>query len=112
MAQVVADVGASADLIGRSGYSLLGAVVGATKGLEISRLRQVMPKQIFLVPGFGVQGGSADDTHACFDESGGGAVITASRSVLYAFEKASGDWQKAIECAALDMKQQVQAVME
>lgn len=109
VAQVIADAGEG--LVGRSGYSLLGAVVGATKGRDIARLRRTMPKQIFLVPGFGAQGGSADDVRACFDESGRGAVVTASRSVLYAFEKEGGDWQKAVENAALEMKEQVQAAL-
>ncbi|MFW5653190.1 MAG: orotidine-5'-phosphate decarboxylase [Planctomycetota bacterium] len=72
--------------VGREGYSDLGAVVGATHPSEINRLRAIMPQTLFLVPGFGAQGGSADDVTACFNRDGRGAIITASRSVIYAFE--------------------------
>lgn len=98
--------------IGASGYSLLGAVVGATKPGDAAALRRIMPRQIFLVPGFGAQGGSADDVRACFNADGLGALITASRSVIYAF--AEGDpsqWQSAVQQAAVDLKQQVRAIL-
>lgn len=111
MAQIVADLGAGA--VGDSGYSLLGAVVGATKPAEAEALRKLMPQQIFLVPGFGAQGGGADDVKACFDDNGEGALITASRSVIYAFnDKPGEDWRKAIADAALDMKQQIAAILK
>ena len=49
----------------------------ATKPREAVNLRMLMPKQIFLVPGFGAQGGGAEDVKACFNDDGMGAVITA-----------------------------------
>ncbi len=99
-------------LIGKTGYSLLGAVVGATKVADAARLRELMPRQIFLVPGFGAQGGKADDVKACFNSDGQGAIITASRSVIFAYEKdKDGPWQKAVEKAAIEMKREVKAVM-
>ena len=107
VAQTVAAAGDADALIGRCGYSLLGAVVGATKSQDAARLRSLMPRQIFLVPGFGAQGATADDVRACFDEQGGGALITASRSILYAFEKSTTDWQTAIADAAKQMNQQI-----
>ncbi|MCC5829212.1 MAG: orotidine-5'-phosphate decarboxylase [Phycisphaeraceae bacterium] len=95
-------------LVGRHGYSLLGAVVGATKSAEIADLRRRMPEQIFLVPGFGAQGGSADDVRRCFNDDGRGAIITASRSIIFAYDKTqSRDWQGAIEEAVVNMKRQV-----
>lgn len=110
VAQVVASLGESS--VGASGYSLLGAVVGATKPRDAQRLREMMPRQIFLVPGFGVQGGSADDVRACFKPDGTGALITASRSVLFAYDKDStGPWQKAVETAAIKMKQEIAAIL-
>lgn len=106
----VAQLGAAT--VGRRGYSLLGAVVGATKPRDAARLREVMPQQIFLVPGFGAQGGSADDVRPCFRADGTGALITASRSVLFAYEKpATDDWRGAIELAAIDMKRQVSQIL-
>jgi orotidine-5'-phosphate decarboxylase len=97
--------------VGGSGYSLLGAVVGATKPQDALRLRKLMPRQIFLVPGFGAQGGTADDVRACFNPDKRGAIITASRSVLFAFDKKPGDWKRAIADAAVDLKQQVRAIL-
>ncbi|MCE9590817.1 MAG: orotidine-5'-phosphate decarboxylase [Planctomycetes bacterium] len=110
VAQVVASLGESA--VGKSGYSLLGAVVGATKPRDAQRLRELMPRQIFLVPGFGAQGGSADDVRACFKSDGAGAIITASRSVLFAYDKdTSRSWQSAVEAAAKKMKDEVAAII-
>lgn len=110
VAQIVADIGSND--VGESGYSLLGAVVGATKPQDAARLRELMSQQIFLVPGFGAQGGGADDVRACFKSDGTGAIITASRSVIYAFAKSdSADWKSAIRDAAIDMKQQVNAIL-
>ena len=98
---------------GTSGYSLLGAVVGATKAEDAVRLREIMSEQIFLVPGFGAQGGKADDVRACFKKDGTGAIITASRSVLFAYEKpATSDWQGAVAAAAVQMKQQIAAILQ
>ena len=112
VAELFAAAGSAAGNVGQSGYSLLGAVVGATKSADAAKLRALMPKQIFLVPGFGAQGGKADDVRACFNKDGRGALITASRSVLYAYEKpATADWPAAIEAAALKMKREIAAIL-
>jgi len=108
-ARMVARVGEP--YLGSMGYSLLGAVVGATKSADAARMRQLMPHQVFLVPGFGAQGGSADDVKACFKADGTGALITASRSVIYAHEKAGGDWRDAVRNAVADMNKQVGAIL-
>jgi len=112
VAKIIAQLGAGPGLVGTSGYSALGAVVGATKAADAKRLRELMPQQIFLVPGFGAQGGSADDVKACFKSDGTGAVITASRSVIFAYEKdTSVPWLKAIEKATIAMKKEVNAAI-
>jgi len=112
VAKIIAQLGSAEGLVGKSGYSALGAVVGATKAADAKRLRELMPQQIFLVPGFGAQGGSADDVKACFKSDGQGAIITASRSVIFAYEKdTSVRWSKAIEKAAIAMKQEVNAAI-
>jgi len=72
-------------LIGVSGYSSIGAVIGATFPEEGSRLRAIMPKALVLVPGYGAQGGSAKAAAECFNEDGLGAVVSSSRGVTYAF---------------------------
>jgi orotidine-5'-phosphate decarboxylase len=73
-------------LIGESGYSEVGAVVGATYPAEAERYRGLMPRAIFLVPGYGAQGGTAADVVPCFNPDGLGALVSASRSVIYAFQ--------------------------
>ncbi len=103
IAEQVAEIGNDESLIGDSGYSCVGAVVGATYPAEAARLREIMPQQIFLVPGYGAQGASAADCAAAFKSDGTGAIINASRSVIYAYrqdEYAGMDWKKAIETAA------------
>ena len=113
VAKIIDEVGSAPEYMGASGYSLLGAVVGATKGSEAAHLRALMPRQVFLVPGFGAQGGKADDVKACFDADGRGAVVTASRSIIYAYEKIDGDdWRTAVRQAAADMKDQVRAALD
>jgi orotidine-5'-phosphate decarboxylase len=104
VARMIAAAGAKH--VGERGYSALGAVVGATKSSEAARLRELMPQQIFLVPGYGAQGAGADDVLPCFqrpaNESGPltGAIVTASRSVIYAFRGDDADWRNAIARAA------------
>jgi len=80
---------------GTNGLSALGAVVGATKAADAARLRVLMPEQIFLVPGYGAQGAGAAEAAACFREDGRGAIVTASRSVIYAFEHAGDEGRSA-----------------
>lgn len=68
-------------------YSNVGAVVGATYP-EMSRiLRKLMPHTYFLVPGYGAQGGTAEDLRFCFNEDGFGAVVNSSRGIIAAYKK-------------------------
>ncbi len=108
MASSVAELGKSR--LGTTGLSDVGAVVGATQSAEALALRHLMPAQIFLIPGFGAQGGTADDVRAMvragkmFDE--GGVLVTASRSVIY--PKSSGtSWRDSIRLAARDLATQI-----
>lgn len=101
----VASIGESS--IGSQGYSALGAVVGATKRQDAASLRRLMPRQIFLVPGFGAQGAGVDDVLACFHPDGRGAVITASRSVIYAFKPDDPGWTRAVADAAAAFAEQI-----
>ena len=96
--------------VGASGFSSLGAVVGATKRAEIASLRARMPRTIFLVPGYGAQGGTADDVRAAFTRGNQGALITASRSVIYPSAPASDDWRDAIRAAATQFAREIRAI--
>jgi orotidine-5'-phosphate decarboxylase len=86
IAEMVAEL--SPRLNGASGISGLGAVVGATEPAHIARLREVMPTSVFLMPGVGAQGGSADALGAAFSRHPGSAIVTASRSVAGASDPA------------------------
>jgi orotidine-5'-phosphate decarboxylase len=72
-------------LVGESGYSSIGAVIGATFPEEGSRLRTLMPKALILVPGYGAQGGSAKAASECFNDDGLGAIVSSSRGITYGF---------------------------
>ncbi len=85
---------------GECGLSALGAVVGATKAADAARLRHLMPEQPFLVPGYGAQGAGAAEAAACFRSDGRGAIVTASRSVIYAFEPGDPAWAESVRKAA------------
>lgn len=78
------------DTIGKSGYSAVGAVVGATYPEQAKTLRALMPKAYFLVPGYGAQGGSAKDVKNSFNDDGLGAIVNSSRGIMCAYKK--GDW--------------------
>lgn len=81
---------------GVNGFSYIGAVVGATYPEEAQILRKRMPSSIFLVPGFGAQGGKAEDLGAFFDQDGNGAVVSASRGIIYCYAD-DRDWEKTTE---------------
>lgn len=102
-----------ADMKGRYGYSAVGAVVGATFPEEGTALRKRMPGVCFLVPGYGAQGGGAEDVRGCFDEQGMGAVVNASRSILCAWQRnpwkdhyGAKDFDGAARAEVLHMKQE------
>ena len=63
-------------------YSNVGAVVGATYPEMSKILRKLMPKTYFLVPGYGAQGGTAEDLKYCFNEDGLGAIVNSSRGII------------------------------
>lgn len=100
------------ELIGKYGYSEVGAVVGATHPEQAKALREVMPHTFFLVPGYGAQGGTAEDLTVCFDKDGLGAIVNSSRGIIAAHQKDiykdtfdnEEDFAKAARAACIDMK--------
>ncbi|MGN1097706.1 MAG: orotidine-5'-phosphate decarboxylase [Clostridia bacterium] len=77
--------------IGEYGYSRVGAVVGATYPAQLKELREKMPNTFFLVPGYGAQGGKAEDVALAFDKNRLGAIVNSSRGIMCAYKK--GDWK-------------------
>ncbi len=97
-------------LIGKRGYSSVGAVVGATNPQQLAALRDLLPHTFFLVPGYGAQGASAADITKAFKPDGTGAIIASSRSIIFAHKdkKYAGlDWEKATEAAVLAAKSEI-----
>ena len=93
----------SADSAGESGYGNIGAVIGATYPDQLAELREAMPNTIFLIPGFGAQGGSATDVAGGLDDKGLGGVINSSRGIIFAYQRpefaSATNWQSAVEQA-------------
>lgn len=97
-------------LPGKYGYSGVGAVVGATYPAQLEELRAAMPHTFFLVPGYGAQGGAADDVAPGFDKNGLGAIVNSSRGIMCAWKKTGGDghdFQEAARNAAIAMKEDI-----
>ncbi|MCJ7855699.1 orotidine-5'-phosphate decarboxylase [Lachnospiraceae bacterium NSJ-143] len=97
-------------LRGKYGYSSIGAVVGATHPDQAKNLRQIMPHTFFLVPGYGAQGGKAEDLAVCFDSDGLGAIVNSSRGIIAAYKKeqyrkfGEKEFALAARQAVVDMK--------
>jgi len=94
--------------VGRYGYSSIGAVVGATYHEEAAELRKIMPRSYFLVPGYGAQGGGAEDILPCFNSDGLGAIINSSRGILFTHMT---DIERACCCKELYLKSVREAVL-
>jgi len=93
--------------IGKYGYSAVGAVVGATHPKEAEILRSLMPHTLFLVPGYGAQGGTANDLKVCFDVNKRGAIVNSSRGIITAYKKkfAGMKFDDAARAAAIEMQE-------
>jgi orotidine-5'-phosphate decarboxylase len=89
--------------LGRSGLSDVGAVVGATYPEQARSLRTLMPNSLFLVPGYGAQGGTAADALAGARAGGDGVLINSSRAIIAAWQQdQASDWAAAAR-GALDV---------
>lgn len=108
MADLCKRLGAGSE--GECGYQTLGAVVGATYPAELRELRRRMEKTFFLVPGYGAQGGTAQDVAGAFDRYGWGAIINSSRGILCAWQKTENGaerFQDAARAAAEAMRDDI-----
>ena len=95
--------------VGGCGLGAIGAVVGATHPKELAELRAALPNVWFLVPGFGAQGGTADDVRPGFLPNGLGAIVNSSRGITFPFHPDERDWQAKILAAAGTAQRQLQA---
>jgi orotidine-5'-phosphate decarboxylase len=118
LAEIVASVANQPGRIGESGYSNIGMIVGGTSPEATAALRKKYDKIWFLVPGFGAQGATAADCIRFSKPDGTGALISASRSIIYAYEKPAyqtqfGDnWEKCIEQAVADARVELSKALQ
>lgn len=105
-------------LIGEYGYSPISAVVGATYPKQLQELRQIMPHSYFLIPGYGAQGGKAEDIALGFDAQGLGGIINASRSLMCAYRSdrwkeqySQEEFAKATKAEAIRMRDELNSAI-
>ncbi|AFS77778.1 orotidine 5'-phosphate decarboxylase PyrF [Gottschalkia acidurici 9a] len=72
--------------LGNCGYSSIGGVVGCTHREEAVEIRNTLDRMFFLIPGYGAQGGAAEDVKALLKDGNGG-VVNSSRGILLAYKK-------------------------
>lgn len=95
---------------GKYGFTMAGAVTGATYPQQIQDLRARLPHTFFLVPGYGAQGGTAADVKYAFNEKGHGAIVNSSRGIMCAWKKTGGDghdFKEAARNAAIAMRDDI-----
>jgi orotidine-5'-phosphate decarboxylase len=102
LARLVDELGAKET--GDCGLSLVGAVTGATQPELLGRLRELMPRAVFLLPGVGAQGGRVEDLRAAFEPHAAAGLITASRSIVNAHADRGGDPAAAAAAAAEELR--------
>jgi len=74
------------EFLGKCGFSSIGGVMGCTHADEAREMRQQLDSTFFLIPGYGAQGGKAEDI-MLYLKKGNGGVVNASRSILLAYKK-------------------------
>ena len=95
---------------GKYGYTMAGAVAGATHPEELRQIRARMPHTFLLVPGYGAQGGTAEDVQYAFHQGGKGAIVNSSRGIICAWKKTGHngeDYQEAARNAAIAMRDDI-----
>jgi orotidine-5'-phosphate decarboxylase len=102
-------------MIGKYGYSSVGAVVGATYPGQAKSLREKHKSIFMLIPGYGAQGATAHDILPNFDEKGLGGIVNSSRAILTAYQKEAYqhlNFADAARAAALDMKKDIMNALQ
>src|SRR5919198_1451777 len=98
------------DLVGERGLTSVGAVVGATHPRAVGEARRLLPRAVLLLPGVGAQGAGPADVARAFRSGPASALVTVSRSVIYAYRVLGGDWRSAAGFEAARLRREVWAV--
>ena len=108
VARMVAELGE--ELVGECGLSSVGAVVGATFPRAVGEARRLLPQAVLLLPGVGAQGATPADLARAFTSGPSSALVTVSRSVIYAFRNLEIEWRTAAAAEAARLRDEVWAV--
>ena len=107
------------DLIGENGYSSVAAVVGATYPDQLEEIRKVAPNTFFLIPGYGAQGGKAEDIALAFDKNGLGGIVNSSRGLMCAYKSeiwkdkySEEEFDKATRAEAIRMREELNSAIK
>lgn len=107
------------DLVGKYGYSSISAVVGATYPEQLQELRKLAPHTFFLIPGYGAQGGKAEDIALGFDQKGLGGIVNATRSLMGAYKSekwkdkfTENQYAEACRAEAIRMREELNQAIE
>lgn len=101
------------DYIADCGYHPLGGVIGCTHVEEGVELRKRFNSMFFLIPGYGAQGGKAEDV-AMYLNNGNGGVVNSSRGILLAYKK-MGKPEEFAKCSreeAIRMRDEIRAAVK
>jgi orotidine-5'-phosphate decarboxylase len=98
------------DLVGEGGLSSVGAVVGATHPREVGEARRLLPQAVLLLPGVGAQGATPADVARAFTSGPASALVSVSRSLIYAFRSSDLDWRTATGAEAARLRGEVWAI--
>ena len=118
IAEVVSGIAGQPERIGESGYSNVGMVMATGTPEKDAAIRKKYENMWFLVPGYGSQGAAAEDCIRFCKSDGTGALINASRSIIYAYEKPKykgqykDNWEKCIEQAVADARVELANAMQ
>jgi orotidine-5'-phosphate decarboxylase len=105
LAEMIDELGAG--VTGQCGLSAVGAVTGATAPEHLARLREAMPRAVFLLPGVGAQGGEVGDLAAAFSRHPAGGLVTVSRSLVNAWKADGGDPAEACRRQAETLRERI-----
>ena len=107
------------DLVGENGYSSVAAVVGATYPDQLEEIRKVVPNTFFLIPGYGTQGGKAEDIALAFDKNGLGGIVNSSRGIMCAYKSeiwkdkySEEEFDKATRAEAIRMRDELNSTIK
>jgi orotidine-5'-phosphate decarboxylase len=98
------------DLVGERGLSSVGAIVGATHPREVGEIRRTLPQAIMLLLGIGAQGATPADIARAFTSGPASALVSVSRSLIYAYRSSNADWRTASGAEAARLQREVWAI--